>query len=140
MTDTAGRERLREAQQARFALESWVHQQTPTKTLSQEQITALSRLVDEFAAAAAHDRPSDDTARREAAWREYSRAKRENIGLPSAHDRPSGSVGLRVAVDNFLDEYDKTHLVHDVVYEDVNDAVAILRTALSGSSDPEAMG
>jgi hypothetical protein len=49
-------------------------------------------------------------------------------------------VGLRVAVDNFLDEYDKTHLVHDVVYEDVNDAVAILRTALSGSSDPEAMG
>lgn len=39
---------------------------------------------------------------------------------------------LRVAAQAVVDEYDKTHLTHDVAYEDVADAIDALRPALDG--------
>ena len=39
--------------------------------------------------------------------------------------------GLRERIAAFFRAYDSTHLVHDVAYEGVNDAVAALRAALA---------
>jgi len=43
--------------------------------------------------------------------------------------------GLRERIAAFFRAYDSTHLVHDVAYEDVNDAVAALRAALTPEDD-----
>jgi hypothetical protein len=43
--------------------------------------------------------------------------------------RPAGRERLREALDAFFIAYDNTHLVHDVAYEHVNDAIGELRLA-----------